>query len=41
MAAIGGNILDPSRRPGSAKAGRRQAADAAAIVRDAWLGDRS
>jgi NTE family protein len=36
--AMGGNILDPSRRPASARAGRRQGAQAAAMVRTAWLG---
>ncbi|HEY9483445.1 MAG TPA: patatin-like phospholipase family protein [Micromonosporaceae bacterium] len=36
--AMGGNILDPSRRSASAWAGRRQGAQAAAIVRSAWLG---
>ena len=35
-AAIGGNILDPRRRPASARAGRRQGAQAAAMVRAAW-----
>jgi NTE family protein len=34
--AIGGNVLDPRRRPASARAGRRQGAQAAAIVRAAW-----
>jgi NTE family protein len=36
--AIGGNILDPSRRSASARAGRRQGAQAAPMVRSAWLG---
>jgi NTE family protein len=35
-AAMGGNILDPRRRPASARAGRRQGAQAAPMVRAAW-----
>jgi NTE family protein len=36
--AIGANILDPSRRAASAHAGRRQGAQAAAMVGAAWRG---
>lgn len=35
-AAIGRNVLDPARRAGSARAGRRQAAVALQAVRHAW-----
>ena len=34
--AIGRNVLDPSRRPASAQAGRRQAEMASAMVREIW-----
>lgn len=36
LAAIGPNVLDPARRADAARAGRRQAADAAESVRRAW-----
>ncbi|NEK59867.1 patatin-like phospholipase family protein [Geodermatophilus sabuli] len=37
-AAIGRNVLDPAARPGSARAGRAQAAGVAAQVAEAWTG---
>jgi NTE family protein len=36
-AAMGGNVLDPSRRAPSAEAGRRQASHVAQDVRDVWM----
>ena len=36
LRAIGHNVLDPSRRPGAARAGRAQAAAEAARIREAW-----
>jgi NTE family protein len=36
LAAIGPNVLDPSRRAAAARAGRDQAKQAAAQVRDTW-----
>jgi NTE family protein len=38
LAAIGRNVLDPARRASAARAGRRQAAEAAAQVAEAWTG---
>lgn len=37
--AIGSNVLDPARRPASARAGRIQAASVAARVAAVWSGD--
>jgi NTE family protein len=36
--AIGRNVLDPARRGAAARAGRAQAAQVVAAVRDVWLG---
>jgi NTE family protein len=38
LRAIGRNVLDPSRRPAAARAGRTQAAVEAARIRDLWSG---
>jgi NTE family protein len=37
LAAIGKNVLDPANRPGAAKAGYAQAAEAAESVKSVWL----